>query len=197
MSKVTVETGNLNSETPLYGKFQGQSRHQDAYIELDCENEYISADYSGEIGNAVPSKVYHRHILRFDITPYLNRKTIIVFLNSILPIAQEIVDGYDSEYNGHNNVGVFTDEAEEAITKLEWMCRDIEPEIFIYGINEIDEYISPIYEDMKSMIEDGKSPREIAEWVMEEIGEDGYLNSTTFVDFDVDDVEKYIENNVE
>jgi hypothetical protein len=117
----------VKNTTDLYCKYSGQTEAQPCYIELDCESKRMIASYNAEIGNAIPFSVFHGHDQRFGI-PCLTAKAANEIMEHIAPLANRIIEGYSSEWDGNNNVAVFTDDAKEAIEEIENICNDLEPE---------------------------------------------------------------------
>ncbi len=109
----------------LHCHYDGQTNSQDCYIELDCENETLSASYNGEIGNAIPFSVYHGHNQRFGI-PCLLPDAVNGLMKKIKHLADRVVDGYESHWDGNNNVARFDDDAKEAIEEIQQLCDDAE-----------------------------------------------------------------------
>lgn len=121
MSNVTVEITRVETENAFYCKFQSQNQCQPAYVELDCETGKLYAYVSGEIGNGVPMRVYHRLSVRWGIEA-LKTDAANALLEEIAPLAQRIVDGFDSGFDGHNIVGSFEKDAEEAEQEISDLC---------------------------------------------------------------------------
>ena len=59
-----LDTGKLH---PLYVHYDGQIQPQPAYVEFDTRTGDLSADWNGEIGNAVPMDVWKDIRLRWSI----------------------------------------------------------------------------------------------------------------------------------
>ena len=111
----------VNKIADLYHHYSSQTNPQPCYVELDCENEILLADWNGEIGNAVPFSVWNGHTIRWTIPPLL-ASTANTLLNEIFPIAERVISGYKSVWNGNNNVAYFNEDATEAIEEIEKLC---------------------------------------------------------------------------
>lgn len=111
--------------TQLHCHYAQQSSAQPCYIELDCAEGTLLASYNGEIGNAVPAAVYHGHEQRFGI-PELTTEAADELMAEIAPIAERVVAGYESEWNGNNHVACFTDDALAAIDEITKICDAVE-----------------------------------------------------------------------
>lgn len=57
------------AKDPLYCLYQGQFKAQPAFLEFDPESKHAYWDYSGEIGNAVPERVWFRRVIRWHVHP--------------------------------------------------------------------------------------------------------------------------------
>jgi len=101
--------------------YPGQTNSQPVYIELNCKHETLTADYNTEIGNAVPFDVYHGHVQRFSI-PLLKTDDLNALLDEIAPLAERVIDGYESVWNGNNHVARFSDDARAALEEIEELC---------------------------------------------------------------------------
>jgi len=109
----------------LYLKYDGQTQPQPCHIELNCQNDgKILAEYNPEIGNAVPTEVYYGHIQRWRI-PCLKEQAADDLIQDLLPLAEKIVAGYNTEWDGNNYSATFTDEAKAAIEEIESVCYDL------------------------------------------------------------------------
>jgi len=123
INEITVEIifdDDVDDALPLYRKYPGQSEAQKAYVEINCKNETLDAAYDAEIGNAVTMDEHHGHVLSFECRNSLSGDEVMQLLESILPMAQRVIDGYTSELDsrGDNMVGRFTDDADSAIDEI-------------------------------------------------------------------------------
>jgi len=107
----------------IYCRYDRQSTAQPCYVELDCRSGVLTASYNAEIGNAIPMDVYRRHIRQYSI-PLLTPAAVNDLLESLHPLAQRVVDGYTSKWDGNNNIARFTDDASEADGKIASMCME-------------------------------------------------------------------------
>lgn len=106
----------------LHHHYQGQTGPQDCFVELDCEDGELRADWNAEIGNAVPFSVWHNRKLRWAI-PALRSSAADELLERIEPLAERILAGYRSEWDGSNHVGRFTQDADEATEAVADVCN--------------------------------------------------------------------------
>jgi hypothetical protein len=123
MTETGIEVVPVAEERALFRHYAGQHQPQPAYVQLDCETGKLTADYNGEIGNAVPFAVWHGLRLRWAIPP-LKAGAANRLLEALVPIAEKIVAGFSREWDGSNHVGRYTEAADEAIEDAREVCRD-------------------------------------------------------------------------
>lgn len=126
----TIHVAHISPVDALHHRYPGQSERQDCYIELDCQDGELTADYNAEIGNAVPMAVHHGHVRRYTI-PCLRADAANDLLDEIAPFAQRIVDGYSSRWDGSNHIADLTEDAvdaEESIRDLIVALEDVDAE---------------------------------------------------------------------
>ena len=110
--------------TELHCHYPNQTESQPCYIEIDLDNETMCADYNAEIGNAVPFNVWHNRTRRYPI-PCLTGNAANELMKQLFPLAQKMVDGYETEWNGHNYIGTLNEKAQEAEDKLSEICESL------------------------------------------------------------------------
>lgn len=103
----------------LYCQYRGQSSPQPCYIELDCAERTLAADYNAEIGGGVPQNVWHGHIRRYPI-PCLTASAANALMRSdrVQALAARVCAGYESAWDGNNHVATFSDDADAADDEL-------------------------------------------------------------------------------
>lgn len=152
---------------PVYAQYRGQCTPQPAYLELDIRDGSLTADYSGEIGNAVPSDVWHSLIVRFRIDPLTKADQIETIINDNKDLFQAILDGSESHWNGGNWVGKFSELAQQSIDSINqgdaFMC-DLEG-----GMIDLAQWI----ED-KPFPDDGQTIERFAQCVIDSDGLNDY-----------------------
>lgn len=121
LPEVEVRELDEGDDTALWDRYPGQTSAQDAYVSLNCEAAILRAAVNGEIGNAVPFSVWHRLVLRWSI-PSLLPEVANELLREIAPLARRVVAGFEIQWDGHNNVGRYTDDADEACAEIEALC---------------------------------------------------------------------------
>jgi len=119
---ITIPSGEL----PLYYQYPGQSRPQPAYIEL-AEDGAVTAGWSGEIGNAMPMRVWNGRTLRWAVSPYLSGNELAELIDELRPLLEQMHAGHTVEWDGSNRVGRLTAEARQASEEIRWRCEGAEP----------------------------------------------------------------------
>jgi hypothetical protein len=134
---LTLDLENLSSGTPapLYERYATQNSPQSAFVELD-EDGTVTADWSGEIGNAVPSFVWHGRTLRFSVSPNVVGKRLLKYLEGDgRPLLARIHAGHEVEWDGSNQRGRLSEDAEEASAQLEADLAEID-EVPVWPVDE-------------------------------------------------------------
>ena len=118
----------ITVEAPLYRKYDRQTNPQPVYLEIDPARETISMEWNAEIGNAVPSAVWHNIILRYTlpITPTVSAADEL--LQGIAPLAERIIAGHTTEWDGSNHVGRLNADAQAASDELTEIIGDMDAE---------------------------------------------------------------------
>jgi hypothetical protein len=138
---------NLSSgrPAPLYKRYPGQSAPQQAYVELD-ERGNVTADCSGEIGNAVPARVWHGRTRRFAVSPSVRATALKAYLEGAgRALLAAVHAGHAVDGDGSTKRGQLTDEAREAEEALEAGLAELEEadvwpvEEWLFGANTISQ----------------------------------------------------------
>lgn len=152
---------------PVYAQYSGQHSPQPAFLELDIRDGSLVADYSGEIGNAVPSAVWYSLVLRFKLAPETTAGQIEIIISDNKDLFQSILDGSESVWDGSNWVGKFSEQAQESIASIN------EVDAFMFdlegGMIDLAQWI----ED-KPFPEDGQTLEQFAQGVIDSDGQNGY-----------------------
>ena len=129
-----------DGQAPVYAQYDGQCFPQEAYIRLD-EDGYVYADYSGEIGNAVPFSVWHNRDTRINIRPTTSGNALRSFMGSeeFRNLVGRYYGGLSIEWDGNNYVGKTTDDANDALAEIERQADDLEC-IDIFSASDWVEY---------------------------------------------------------
>lgn len=128
MKSITLEIENLAvSEAPLYRRYSGQTQPQPAFVAL-TEFGIVHADFSGEIGTAVPMDVWHGRTLRWTVPADVRGSALAELLQSpdTRALIERVHAGHRVEWNGSNNVGRLAEDAIQAREALERLFEDID-----------------------------------------------------------------------
>lgn len=118
-----VSIAEVGGVAELYRRYDGQTSPQPCYIELDCGAGSMTADYDHEIGGGVPFSVFHGRTLRWRI-PCLRAAAANALMDRLRPLAERVVAGYSTEWDGSNNVGRITGDAQDAHDEIYRICED-------------------------------------------------------------------------
>jgi hypothetical protein len=116
------------SRAPLYHRYDREINPQPAFVLLSEEGE-VSADSSGEIGNGIPSSVWHGRDLRFPVSPFASGSDLADFLERFdrgRVLLERIHEGHSVEWDGSNYVGTLDDDAQAARDELEAALQEVE-----------------------------------------------------------------------
>lgn len=114
-------------KTPVLRQYDGQCQPQPAYLQLD-QDGFVSADYSGEIGNAMPVNVWHSIDRRIGINTNVSGDALREYMASagFRALIDRYYAGFDTEWNGNNWVGTVTEDALEALSQIEQDLENLE-----------------------------------------------------------------------
>lgn len=132
----TVNITKIKKMSEIFMQYPSQTEPQDMYISLDLEDGELTASYNGEIGNAVPSNVWHGHTRRYYFPGILSVESINSIMAELKPLAQKIIDGYESVYNGNNYVARLSPDAITAEEELENIVSNTEGEYTVWSAGE-------------------------------------------------------------
>ena len=120
---------------PIYHRYPGEQEPQDAYLEIDPERGSATLDYDGELGNAVPSEVWHGLVRRVSVPAAILYEDAMAFLSEAVPLVRRVVNGYEQTWNGNNHVGRYTARAKAALKKIEQLAETIST-VTVWGLEE-------------------------------------------------------------
>lgn len=129
-----LRVAELGKPDALLHIYPRQSEPQDCYLELDTRDGTFRADWNPEIGNAVPSTVYHGMVRRYHI-PVLRADTANGLLHELEGLANRVVAGTAVEWNGSNHVAALNDDARDAEANIEhilagyWDSAETDPDL--------------------------------------------------------------------
>ncbi len=121
MDDVSIAIDSLRGErVPLYRRYPRQTEPQPAHVEMDEDGE-VSADYSGEIGGAVPMSVWHHRTLRWSVPADVRGAALADLLESaeVRTLLARIHAGHAVEWDGSNHAGLLSEDAHEASEALQ------------------------------------------------------------------------------
>jgi len=110
---LTFSNGRLNFTYP------GQCNRQDVCMDI-MSSGLVDVFTNPEIGNAVPSKVWHGEIRRLTLNSIATQAEARAWYTENKKLIRRVVAGMDTEWNGANHVGTLTDDAKEALDALEY-----------------------------------------------------------------------------
>lgn len=143
-TNLTIKTDNLRGEiAPLYCRYQGQTNAQPAYVEMD-EDGNVSADYSGEIGNAVPMTVWHGRTLRWAVSNQVRGDELadLIERDDVVALLERVYLGHSVEWDGNNHVGRLDDDAQAASDELdELFAAESSDEHNLVDVYDVDDYV--------------------------------------------------------
>lgn len=89
---------------PLYHVYDGQYRPQAAFLDYEISSGIASWGWSGEIGNAVPERVWDGSIIRWSVDPKIKWSTLWKIsrdprLFDVLSAISETEFGSDERWN--------------------------------------------------------------------------------------------------
>lgn len=105
----------LEGRQPVLYQYPQQHEPQKAYIHL-YEDGAVAAAWAGETG--VPFSIHYRRSFRFEISPYLSTTQILEFVHMYTKELETLKLGCAVEWDGANEVGVLSAEAEKAFEIL-------------------------------------------------------------------------------
>lgn len=132
-------------DSSCYCRYPRQTEPQDVFVELNPETETLRADYDSEIGGAVPEGVWHGRVLRWLVPNALKPQAWVDLLDSIVPLAQRVCDGFSTRWDGNNHVGVLDADAETASEEIDRVCAaTAEDDSAAWSVWQADELIGGI-----------------------------------------------------
>jgi hypothetical protein len=87
------------------------------FLYIDWENETVDVETHYRDGTT-PFAVYHNRATQIKLPHNIDAQEIRSNINELLPILNKISDGFDTEWNGHNWIGKFTEKSEEKLNNL-------------------------------------------------------------------------------
>lgn len=108
-------------------RYGSQSDRQAVYLEVDLDNATITVAYNTEIGNAVTMDVWHGRTNRYGLIGIPTPEAANELMKDALPLVRRMVAGYETYWDGSNNVGRYTTaDACAADDEMTALCEAIE-----------------------------------------------------------------------
>jgi hypothetical protein len=79
-----------NGIAPLFRHYPRQAEPQPAFLSLDLESGEVSADFDGEIGNAVPARVFAGMVRRYMAPAAIRGEALRPLVESLLPLLERV-----------------------------------------------------------------------------------------------------------
>lgn len=117
---------NLTAGAPLFKQYDGELQPQPAYVSMGADGD-VEADWSGEVGNAVPMTVWHNRTLRWRVPAQAEGTALAEFLRENAPLFERVHAGHSIEWDGNNMVGKLTNDAQAAFTRISDLLETFEP----------------------------------------------------------------------
>ena len=111
---------------PVFFQYRNQCAPQRAYLEIDpskcTANLVCHADYTGEIGNAVPAAVWHDLVFRVPVAPEVSRGGLKALETDerFVTLVDQLVDSWEEIWNGNNYVGRFNSDVYDMLCQHVW-----------------------------------------------------------------------------
>lgn len=105
---------------PLFLQYSGQLKPQPAYIEVMPDGRVIPG-VNPEIGNAVPEGVWNGRIIRIPVPNLLTASGLDALLADVTPLIEEMLDHFEVDWDGSNQVGRFDERGRQLHEKLTFM----------------------------------------------------------------------------
>ena len=118
-----MKTTKLETWDELVCEYPNQQEPQPCFIELDLKAQAMRAAYNCEIGNAVPFSVWHGHDRRYPVA-LLCADSANQLMESLAVLAERVIAGYTSEWDGSNHNAEFSDEAFIADARIWELCSE-------------------------------------------------------------------------
>jgi len=105
----------------LYKQYPGQCQPQNVVADVYADGDNI-VHYNPEIGNAVPSDVWHGLVRRYTLHNVTTREDARRWYRGNRDDLIIVINGLSREWGGSNHVGKLTPEARDAEEQIEYNC---------------------------------------------------------------------------
>lgn len=120
--KISIIKGHGNGKAPVLKHYVHDLYYRPAFISLDCKQGVMVAEYSA--CDASTADEWHGHVRRYEISPFATGRQINALFTEIAPLAQQLLDGYESVWNGNNFVAELDQDAQNAEEQIESIISD-------------------------------------------------------------------------
>lgn len=112
---------------PVYCLYDGQCQPQPAYIRIN-ENGSVYAEYSGDIGGGCAASIWHNRDRAITIRPGTSGNALRELFadEGFLSLVRRYYDGFDTEWDGSNWVGVGNDDCRAALEEIEQLAEALD-----------------------------------------------------------------------
>lgn len=159
MSSLSVPDASLASLrqefAPVLCIYPGQTSPQPAYVELDIENDSLTWDYNGEIGNAVPAAVWHGIRRRYSIPSETKGVALATLLEDVAfrTLLERVLAGAETKWDGNNHVARLTQDAGDAEEEIERLIEGSICEDDRVNVYDVGDWLASV--SMADLFEDG------------------------------------------
>lgn len=106
----------------LHMQYSCKNEPQPCFLELDCERRTLACVVSTIIGPGQSERSWNRLVVAWPI-PALTPEAGDHLARRVRPLAREVIKGFSIVWDGHNQVGRFSESASEAIEKIGNLCE--------------------------------------------------------------------------
>lgn len=128
--RLTINVPGFRKNHPVYCLFPGQIAPQNAFLNYNPIDNSITADYSSD--NSIPQNVFNSLELRWKLNPNIVRGGLMNLISILLKEIEIIDNGFTMRWRGQNLIGNFTDDALEAINKIDYLIHDEETNLGLH-----------------------------------------------------------------
>jgi len=166
----TMVVCKLDTKNPaaLYMRYPSQINPQDAYIEIDWAEQTISADVNGEIGNAVPFKVWHAEVDRFEIPSGLLPAEANRIMDEVKVLADKFVESFHTEWDGSNFKGCWNEEDPKGeLRGLIEKLTDDAPRVIVWDAEEFYQHTNDALDYARTLdwADESKALTQLEKWI--------------------------------
>jgi len=92
-------------------------------VYLDVEAGWLGMRKGRRVGEAYPMREWHGYVQAWNLNGIPTTREANAILTEMKPLAQRIVAGYESVWDGNNHVARYSDDAQAAIDELDVICN--------------------------------------------------------------------------